>query len=71
MSEWGEEEVNRIFQEQDVEAVLELLADKKRLDKLDVMKIASLETVFYAIQRDFPVPVREAIDRVDLGEGEQ
>ena len=48
-----------------------LKADSKRLDKLDVMKIASLETVFYAIQRDFPVPVREAIDRVDLGEGEQ
>lgn len=35
MSEWGEEEVNRIFQEQDVEAVLELLVEKKRLDKLE------------------------------------
>ena len=32
MSKWGDVEVNRIFQEQDAEAVLNALEDSRRLD---------------------------------------
>ena len=52
MKEWGNREVNRIFQEQDVEAVFNLLEDSKRIHRFLLLNACISDEGMHPLNRE-------------------